>query len=1192
MKQRLLSVIALMTVAFGVYAAVGDDITAKYLQNADFSADTPIQTGICTYDYDMEKNGTTLYGMQPVTAWTANFPTDNIVVEGRSDQNNAKAAGVFAINSETTIWLGGNGYPVPMTDSKGNDTGNVLGLVNVWSSKGQYTQAVTFPAGAYRIIFPTYLSIGGTKAISANTCGFLAEDGKTYYCDKLTWTPETWEEASVEFLLKKETSGFITIGYDAANSGSADMPHLFFERVIIQEGDAAALIKAEVDVAKVTLLEVIEAGEELGVNTSASQAVYDDPNATLEQVEAAIAKQRELNEAGLTDFTDFFINNAHFDKGTPLDGGVCTYEKDIATNAESGALYFGMQPIDYWTANMPNSDARASGLFAVGSPENVWLGTAGYTTPATKANGATTGNLFGFVSVWTAESYYYQHVTLPAGTYTITIPTFNTGGTGKIAKNLCGFIADDGTEYLATTMTFDKLNVWQEETIKFTLENETSGRICIGYTAENAGSSAMPHLWIDEFLLKYNGLIDIKPSLLALQATVRSAEPYVSFDYGQYEESLRAKVEEAYNAAVVLVEATSEDDDANTAAATTLNNLIIEAKDSRNAYTNLENFINGALAEAIEKYSEDENMSNLVDQLEEMEETYNDAYESGSYSKEQINEAINGLKDVIVNAVKEAFDAAVAAGGKQNVDISILFNNIDYANSTVTGWENETGTTAFLSRVQTAEVWNQSNFNVYQTLEDMPHGVYEISTNGFYRAAGNQNNYRYFEADDVPGQAYLYANLNQTLMNNVALYGVPSRDTNHTAGIQTAEGDSLYLPNSNDNAHWLFYDQQQAKNTVTTALVEDGTLTFGVKGVNLEGDEWTCWGAFTIIYKGEVGIEDVLDDQIETLIAQASDIYESDSYGGVEKAGTGLESAIDGGRNAQEADDINAKKEAITALQEAIEYAEKSPALMAKLLDLIEQYDVLVNESEIDGNSEALEELFDEIGDGDSAESNEQVEGWIASFPKVWSQFVCGQEGWNDATADEPLNITEVIINPDFETGNMTGWTVERSDGDSGAKSTENATYAMTNSSGSFLYNTWNGGTTGYYCNQDIYLPAGCYVLTCVVSTDPDKVVIAHAGEVKVETTCAGKEEGIEVSIAFQQEEEGFVNIGVEGVETWYKADNFCLYYVGDKDVNAVRGINADTAASQQSIYNLAGQKVQNTQKGIYIIDGKKVVVK
>ena len=70
---------------------------------------------------------------------------------------------------------------------------------------------------------------------------------------------------------------------------------------------------------------------------------------------------------------------------------------------------------------------------------------------------------------------------------------------------------------------------------------------------------------------------------------------------------------------------------------------------------------------------------------------------------------------------------------------------------------------------------------------------------------------------------------------------------------------------------------------------------------------------------------------------------------------------------------------------------------------------------------------------------------------------------------------------------------------------------------------------------------------------------------------------------------------------------NRCWFYVNDNrpagaklnvtfDMNAVTGISqtvVSAKAADGKIYNINGQQVQNTlQKGIYIVNGKKVIVK
>ena len=1272
MKHRLLSVIALMTMTVGAWAGVGDDLTAKYLKNADFSADEPVQTAICTYAKDMSGNGTTLYGMQPVTAWTANTPSDNLFEDGHDGNLDGKAAATFAINGAEDIYLGTSGYYAPMTNPSGGDTGTALGIVSVWGLEAQYTQEVTLPAGAYRIILPTYNSIGGTGEVTENLCGFIAADGTKYLSSKKSWTADEWVNDTIEFKLEEETAGVISIGYDGP-SGSGSMPHLFFYQIILQEGDAGAMDQAEIDAAKVDLLAVIEIGEAYGVDVSEAQAVYDNPNATLAEVLAAIEKQKEVNEAGTTDFSAFFIQNPHFSKDDAVDSNIYTYARDMDEQtgnsgvggwgiAEGGTHRFGSQPLTGWvtyreTNNTWRSksegdgelDGRASGIYNVG--DSYWMGGAGYLPPTTMSNGDTEGKVLGMVTCWSQMVQYTQYVTIPAGKYILSISYYNSGGTSAINKNLIGFIADDGTEYLCTNTTFP-VGKWTTESIEFELYDETSGNFSMGYKSANSGSASMPHFFIDGISLIYIGT-GVNASLLALQAAVRASEDYTTFNAGQYQESIREQVAEAYDVAEALVSSNSDDDEANTAAATTLNNLLNEAKASVEAYNKFNNFIEGKLTNAIQTYADNNDLAQLVETLEGLEDTYSDAYDSGSYTTEQINEAIGGLDEIVVTAVKDVLAKAAAAGGEQNLDISVLFTNADYAESTITGWKNETGTSAFLSRAQTAEVWNQSNFNIYQTLADMPKGAYEISVNAFYRSAANQDNYNEWEAEAVVGKAYVYANLNQKLLNNVALYAVSAADEYHTAGIESSAGDSLYLPNTNDNAHWLFYDQKEAKNTVRTALTEDGDLTIGIKGVELEGNEWTVWGAFTVVYKGEVGIGEALDDQIEVLIAQATEFIDNNQFGGVVKAGEGLENGIDKGRAAQEADAIEGKTAAIAQLKDAIAYAQKSQPLVAEITDLVASYEEKIGEADIISTYDGLDALIEIINAAcvdETFESNEQIQEWIDTLPDEWMKFLIGWEDLDNATAEEPVDFTLLLQNPTFDDSNKNGWTIEA---ESVGGTDADGCIEFWNSSTFDFYQEFSALRPGFYIlsvnafyragtgdneievintpdsvlTNEMYLYAGADQVKIVQWSDFENGAVMGAvadlqdeypGLTATEYNLGTEEEPVTFSapnvrtqfqtfiendrylntLAFEYKEgQGAIKIGIHKDAAigndWAPIDNFQLLYLGTEAPDAVRGIAADVnTASVKAIYNLAGQRVSKATKGIYIVGGSKVAIK
>ena len=186
--------------------------------------------------------------------------------------------------------------------------------------------------------------------------------------------------------------------------------------------------------------------------------------------------------------------NLDFEHGDPVTQGICTYAKDMETNHTTLSQ---LQPVEGWDIAVENGDARAAGIFAYGSDATAWLGGAGYIAPAQGPEDTDGKQALGLVAVWTGTAQYTQKVALEPGNYSITIPIYNSvGGTTPPAKSLFGFIADDGTEYLAPAKAYP-VNLWTNEIINFTLTEETSGVISVGYESQNVGSGASPHLFID-----------------------------------------------------------------------------------------------------------------------------------------------------------------------------------------------------------------------------------------------------------------------------------------------------------------------------------------------------------------------------------------------------------------------------------------------------------------------------------------------------------------------------------------------------------------------------------------------------------------------------------------------------------------------------------------------------------------------
>ncbi len=81
--------------------------------------------------------------------------------------------------------------------------------------------------------------------------------------------------------------------------------------------------------------------------------------------------------------------------------------------------------------------------------------------------------------------------------------------------------------------------------------------------------------------------------------------------------------------------------------------------------------------------------------------------------------------------------------------------------------------------------------------------------------------------------------------------------------------------------------------------------------------------------------------------------------------------------------------------------------------------------------------------------------------------------------------------------------------------------------------------------------------------------------------------------LTFYVTEDGKINVGIKGTAAsqWVVFDNFQLTYYGPGE-DGIENINANLLNKQNAIYNLNGQKVEKATKGLYIINGKKVVIK
>ena len=140
------------------------------------------------------------------------------------------------------------------------------------------------------------------------------------------------------------------------------------------------------------------------------------------------------------------------------------------------------------------------------------------------------------------------------------------------------------------------------------------------------------------------------------------------------------------------------------------------------------------------------------------------------------------------------------------------------------------------------------------------------------------------------------------------------------------------------------------------------------------------------------------------------------------------------------------------------------------------------------------------------------------------------------------FDLTELLVNPGFETGTLEGWDVY-SIGDISARND----LVVSNCEGNYLLNSWTTSSSeaiNHFVLQTVkHMPKGSYQLTAVVSSSQltsNLRVVANYLEQKA--VISGSSDGHKTLLAFQIDESQDMRLGVAS-NRYFRADVFHLYY-------------------------------------------------
>lgn len=249
--------------------------------------------------------------------------------------------------------------------------------------------------------------------------------------------------------------------------------------------------------------------------------------------------------------------NWHFDLN-PEDV-ITVNTQGYARNIPEGSTDIaGMQPVTGWTpGEQTESDpGYTGGIFAYGSTNLL-----NNKIPAPEDGPTDSPSALGLAAVWAGVAQYTQPITLDAGNYKFSYYVYNGANTGELQKNLFGFIADDGTEYLSEKMTFE-VGEWALVEFPFTLEAETTGKVSVGFVGKG-GSGASPHLFVDFIDLSTVTDEEVAEEELSdeiMEAQIKANDYVIGDDLFQYPDSEIQPLRDAIAAAQAVI-----DDDDSTA---------------------------------------------------------------------------------------------------------------------------------------------------------------------------------------------------------------------------------------------------------------------------------------------------------------------------------------------------------------------------------------------------------------------------------------------------------------------------------------------------------------------------------------------------------------------------------------------------------------------------------------------------
>ena len=409
--------------------------------------------------------------------------------------------------------------------------------------------------------------------------------------------------------------------------------------------------------------------------------------------------------------------------------------------------------------------------------------------------------------------------------------------------------------------------------------------------------------------------------------------------------------------------------------------------------------------------------------------------------------------------LNKLYDAAVRTSLKDGTDLTNLIVNPGFEEELVDGkgkgWSLDTskGGTGSLTNWRggdsdgknyCAEAYEQ-NFDVYQEIEGVKDGIYEVSVQAFYRGGWPEAAWNNYKKDpEMKGDAKVYSevylnefstpirNVMEITLDDVSQF--TSKD-NYSSFAVTGEGGettNVFVPNGMASASTSFSLEDPEKNYTMSAygLVTDGKIRLGIRRLTTppsNAGTWTLWDNFKLTYRAKnpelaAQVLDAKAKELNELLTTSEEnmtdpVIQNSVYAYTESQKTDLSDA--------------AKYEVLIETNDAIVAAKENIQQVGAYKTANEAYQAACDELEkVDGSQEAeiwnqIDEMDNELeGDAFRSLSTEDLVTLIAKVEDFTKEVQAAIDDIKlaqkvaemaDATDDKPYDATSWIINPDME---------------------------------------------------------------------------------------------------------------------------------------------------------------------------------